>query len=289
MRPLLVMTLLAGVFSGPLLADFSYESRIQVGRGTNKPIFSTHLIKGNRMATVTKDHATVVDVDAETILEINFAKKTYSAMTFAQMKKAPDQAKKENIFQVSTKYTGRTKAIGLWNAKEEFSSMTNEGANKEASPETVTHITVDSWMLTYPGFEEVEDFLRKLAAKLGYAYASGMLEIDVAKPGLLAAFEELGKMIHQTDEAPVESTIRMWTGHSAPSDEDAAPSSQKSGVVAGALSRLGSLGRKKTGEQESAPPGLLLEVTIELSNFNGGLTADSKFNIPAGFKQLQSH
>jgi hypothetical protein len=206
------------------------------------------------------------------------------------MKKTLDQATKGITFQVSTKYTGRTKAIGLWSSKEQVSTMANESANnQEASPETVTHITVDSWMLTYPGFEEVEDFLRKLAAKLGYAYASGMLEIDVAKPGLLAAFEELGKMIHQTDEAPVESTIRMWTGHSAPSDEDAAPSSQKSGVVAGALSRLGSLGRKKTGEQESAPPGLLLEVTIELSNFNGGLTADSKFNIPAGFKQLQSH
>src|SRR2546423_12769042 len=86
-----------------LLADFSYEESTKITGGmmagmmkfagafskqAREPIQSNVAIKGNRMAHWSKDRATVIDLDSETITEINFPKKTYSVMTFAEMKQA---------------------------------------------------------------------------------------------------------------------------------------------------------------------------------------------------------
>jgi len=214
-----------------------------------------------------------------------------------------DGASANAIFQVSSKSTGRTKAIGFLSAKELIVTMTIEDASREAEPsaspdsvlrpQPVTHILVDSWLLTIPGSGEAEDLRRKLGEKLSYAYASGMFEIGMVKPELLPGFEQLAKVIAQVDEMPVESTIRMagpGSGDLAPSG-DATSSSQKSGVVSGALSRLGSMGRKKTNGRQSASsadePDILVEMTTELSDINAGTADESKFNVPAGFKQVQ--
>jgi len=282
MRNFLVFTLLAGAFSGTLRADFRYDTRTELSGsnfGARKPAVSTHFIKGNRMATFTKDHAMIVDLEKETILDIDFAKKTYVSTTFAQMKQTVGHAGAEAIFQASSKSSDRTKSIGLWTANELIVTMT--------AP--MIHILVDSWMMAMPGYSEVEEFRHKLAQKLGYAYASGMSDIGIAEPELLPGFEELGKMVNQSDDMPVESTIRMGGPDSGDLGESrlAVSSSEKGGLVSGALSRLGSLGRKKNSARDTAPPGMLIQITTELSNFSAGPVDESKFNVPPGFKQLQ--
>src|SRR6202163_1301896 len=90
-----------------LLADFSYEQSTKITGGmmagamkfagafskqAREPLQSTVAVKGNRMFNGNKDHASVIDLDSETITEINFQKKTYSVMTFAEMKQAMEQA-----------------------------------------------------------------------------------------------------------------------------------------------------------------------------------------------------
>src|SRR5436305_7936372 len=55
------------------------------------PIKSTTSIKGNRMVHRTADSASIIDIDKETITQINYAKKTYSVATFAQIKQAMDE------------------------------------------------------------------------------------------------------------------------------------------------------------------------------------------------------
>jgi hypothetical protein len=283
MRNLLVITLLTGVFSGTLRADFRYDSRIQTSGGNfggGKAAVATHFIKGNRMATFTKDHATIVDLEKEVILDIDFAKKNYLSTTFAQMKQTLNRPAAEATFQVASKSTGRTKSIGLWTENELIVTMT--------AP--TIRILAESWILAMPGYAEVEEFRHKLALKLGYAYASGMSDIAMAKPELFPGFEELGEMVHQIDDMPVESTIRMGGPDSGDLGESSllATSTEKGGLMAGALNRLGNLGRKKTaGDQDTAPPGMLIEITTELSNFSSGPVDDSKFNVPTGFKQIQ--
>jgi hypothetical protein len=330
MRTLLVLAVLTGGFCGALRADFGYDVTIKLtggslfqvleatgplAHGAKKPFVSTHLIKGNRMATLTKDHATIVNLDNETIFEIDFAKKTYSSMTFAQKKLILDEAMKTGIasinptgsatapaFQVSSQ-SGRTKTIGFLSARELIVTMKVEGAGAASEPgvspdsgsrpQLVTRILLDSWILTVPGFGEVENFHRQLGAKLGYAYASGMFDIGIVRPELLPGFEEIGKVIPDADDMAAEATIRMGgpgSGDLAPNDS--ASTSQK-GIVSGALSRIGSLAHKKNNGRQSAPsddepstPGLLLEMTTEVSNLAGGAADESKFNVPAGFKEV---
>ena len=90
-----------------LLADFSYEQSTKVTGGmmagamkfvgafskqAREPVQSTVAVKGNRMFHGNKDRASVIDLDNETITEINYQKKIYSVMTFAEMKQAMEQA-----------------------------------------------------------------------------------------------------------------------------------------------------------------------------------------------------
>ena len=63
------------------------------------------------------------------------------------------------------------------------------------------------------------------------------------------------------------------------------------------LGGLGGLGRSKKKEepkqeqpaaQPSSAPGVLMEMTTEMSGFSSGPVDSSKFQVPAGFKQVES-
>src|SRR5215813_8786197 len=90
-----------------LLADFSYEQTTKMTGGAmmgmmkiagafskqlREPVQNTVSVKGNRMVHWSKDHAQIIDLDSETFTDVNFPKKQYSVMTFAEMTQAMEQA-----------------------------------------------------------------------------------------------------------------------------------------------------------------------------------------------------
>src|SRR5712691_1529741 len=106
MRQLFLAAILAASCA-TVRADFTYQQTSQMtggalfemmkalgplARQSREPNVSTVIVKGNRMATVGKDHTTIMDLDKETITEIDAAKKQYSVVTFAQMKEAMQNA-----------------------------------------------------------------------------------------------------------------------------------------------------------------------------------------------------
>src|SRR5215831_16351858 len=120
-----------------LLADFSYEQTSKMtggalmgamriagafSRQAREPIQSTVAVKGNRMVHWNKDHASVIDLDAETITDIQFQKKQYSVMTFAEMTQALEQAMQKTKertdadFKMDVKETGQSKQIAGYDA-----------------------------------------------------------------------------------------------------------------------------------------------------------------------------
>src|SRR6266567_2189080 len=95
----------AVIATGVLLADFQYEqtSKITGGmvasmmkvagafsRATREPIHSTVAIKGDRMWHGSELHGQIIDLAKETITTIDYKKKTWSVMTFAEMAQAMD-------------------------------------------------------------------------------------------------------------------------------------------------------------------------------------------------------
>jgi hypothetical protein len=259
---------------GLLRADFSYQETIQIAGGpVAKPI--TYLIKGSRVAVLTKDHIRVIDADRETITEIDFPKKTYSVKTFAQTKESRGD-RPEPKFKVSRKDTGQNKPIGVLNASEVVTTMVREDIDSQ--------IVVDSWIAIMPGYEEVKDLQRKLGQKLGYAFSS--------PPGFEDMFEEVYKELYKVVGVPIEFNVKRGDAAAVAEALQAPPPPAATGV-AGALGRLGGiagLGRKKNAGElttVSQSSGTLVEARTQISNFSGGPADAAKFEIPAGFKKLE--
>jgi hypothetical protein len=215
----------AGFLCVPLRADYSYQSRIQITAGvlydalravgsrtpgnrnpasaTN--VTTTSLIKGNRMALIGRGHTTVIDIAAGTITEIEFSKKTYSVIPFPQMKKLLDdaaaQAPHEDSFKVSAEKTGQTKILGILNASETILSLAGSSGGE--------NITIDSWIGTVPGYEQMIDFNRRLADKMGYAFASGIAQLALSAPQTLQGFGEAAKELNKAPGAPLFTTIKI--------------------------------------------------------------------------------
>ena len=103
MKPYLFSGLLCAT---AVFADLQYDmtSRATGGAIVNMPIVgsrmkephtTSHYLKGNRMATVTKGTSTIWDLDAGTVTTVNTDKKTYSVMTFEQMRQMMEDSMKK--------------------------------------------------------------------------------------------------------------------------------------------------------------------------------------------------
>jgi hypothetical protein len=150
---------------GSALADASYQSSTQVTGGTlvdslkqvsflgksMSNMFSpdtTTMVHGNQKATVRKDSTDIIDLDKGEMIHIDTAKKTYSVVTFAQMRQAmqnmpaqmqqvQDQAKQaqsqqpqmpktdlKTTYKVDVKNTGVSKVVNGLMAQEQIVTMT---------------------------------------------------------------------------------------------------------------------------------------------------------------------
>jgi hypothetical protein len=209
--------------AGPVLADASYQQTSQITGGSlvqtmqsvsflskqikdlTAPNNSLTMIHGNQKAVVNRDSSEIVDLDKETITHIDSAKKTYSVVTFAQMRQAmasmPDkiaqaqaQAKAaqqqaqasqpksdlKTSFEVDVKNTGATKNVNGLSAQEQLVTMKMHvtdpnGAGTEAQ-NTVTYVvTTDMWITPDPPeIKEVRDFDMRMGQKM-------MQGVDISK------------------------------------------------------------------------------------------------------------
>ena len=148
---------LMSLASGMACADASYEQTSQITGGTLTdtirslsflgkttkdllaPTNSLTMVHGNQKAVVNKNSTEIIDLDKETITRFDTEKKTYTVMTFAQMRQAaaemmkrfqqapPQQAAAgqqpksdlKTSFEVSVKNTGQSKSVNGLNAQEQ--------------------------------------------------------------------------------------------------------------------------------------------------------------------------
>lgn len=341
-----------------LLADFQYQETTKITGGAlaglmkfagafsktvNEPITSTVYVKGNRMAHIDARAGSIIDLDKETITHIDFEKKTYSVMTFAQMRQAFEQAMakaKEQPRQndgetvdlnvkASVKETGASKDINGYNTKQYIMTLVMEGKDQKSGQTGAMGVTSDMWLAPdIADYQEIREFQRRMAEKLGMMMGGGimdrmqMMQPEVAQ-GLVQAAKEMSKM----KGIPVMTVMRMGAtqnGQPLPAASEAPEAAKAEGPSAGDIagraagnaagsaveSRMGRLGglaglggglggfgRKKKQEeppqQAQAPAagqqggGILVEATTESSGFSSASVDPSKFEVPAGFKEVQ--
>ena len=284
-----------------LSADFSYQEKTAITGGVaaaamkvagvfskqaREPVVSTVSVKGDRLMHRSAYRASIIDLGSQTITEIDLQKKTYSVMTFAEMKQMMEQASQKMQqqkgadvkFKVSADATGNARQIGGFDTKEMLVKMQAEATDQQSGQSGGMVIDMDVWLApSVSGYQEVRDFDRRMAAKLDWTPGSQMAmgQANVAK-GMAEAYKEVSKL----DGVPVYETITM-NGQSQPG------STQQQAPRPSLGSALG-LGRTKQSSSDSpqAPPSLM-EMTRELSAFSAGPVDDAEFAVPAGFKKVE--
>lgn len=228
-----------------LYADFSYEQTTKItggamvgmmkfagafskdARKAMDPIKSTTSVKGNRMVHRTADSASIIDIDKETITQINYAKKTYSVATFAQIRQAMDdmsqKAREQKAsteqkgnngqqldmhFDVKVNDTGQSKQINGNNAHEMIMTITMQGADQKSGAKGGIDMTTDMWIAPQvAGYQEVRDFYRRMSEKL--EWTPGANPIMASRPDMARAMAQLYKEGAKLDGMPVYETIKM--------------------------------------------------------------------------------
>jgi hypothetical protein len=320
-------------------ADFSYQESAQMTGGTMLTVLklggpftrgaraaqiSTVAIKGNRMLRSDKDSTSIIDLDKETITDIDISKKTYSVTTFAQiraaMEKAVEEAKKrdkskdtkgaEMKFKVTAKATGETKEIRTLTAKELVIGMEMQATDTKTGETGSFNMANEAWMANVAGYDQVKVFELKMAQKMAAAFRPGMEQMATTQPMMVQGMAEAAKEMAKVDGVPIQSVMRMGSGTvedleaaGKKSEADKGDGKGKSGgavagAIAGRITGIGGFGRKKADDNKQdkqakddgkAPAAvILMEMTTNLSEFSTGPVDEAKFQIPAGFKEVLS-
>jgi hypothetical protein len=326
-KRLVIPACIVVVAAGTLFADFSYDQTTKItggamagamkvvgvlSRQAAQPVKTTTLLKGDRMATVSADSLQVIDLSRETVTEINLKNRTYSVVTFAQMAQAMEAAfkkasadsgtKTDVNFKASVQETGQTKTISGLDTREVILKMVLEATDKDSGNKGAMNMVSNIWLArSVPGYGELRDFQQRMAAKL--AWMPGSSAFAQGRGDMAKAFSDLAKESAKLDGVPVLQIVSMGgSAEGQAGQQQAQPRQQEeqsAPSIGGALGRLGGLGglgrRKQTEEPKqgqqtasSGAPGTLMELTTESSNFSSASVDASKFEVPAGFKQVES-
>ena len=249
---IVALTLVTSPF---LFADYTYQETTQLTGGSllhmmkmvghfssdarkaGEPIVSTVYLKGNRMATVNPDSIEIIDLDKETITHVDVQKKTYTVMTFDQMKQQIENARQEMqkkqaehpaaqpsnpnaddvkvSFDVKVRKTGAEKQVSGLSGKEAILTMTMNATDQTTQQTGAMAITNDMWLVPeVPGYDQVRDFHKRMAEKMAVAMQGMGMDFTrmlAQNPGATDALKDMGKEMQKIDGVPIQQIMRMGT------------------------------------------------------------------------------
>lgn len=223
-------------------ADLKYQQTTQVSgammdmmknmpfMGNKVPgdVATTHYLKGDtlRVDTFTNGQLTsseITRLDREEIIHIDHQKKTYSIMTFAQlrtqMEKSMAQMKKgdSNVQvtpKISVKDTGETKLINGFNTRHMILNMTFEAQDQKSEQKGSMDMASDLWITKdAPAFEEQRRFDQRMAEKLGtaelYKDAAAMMPGMMQDPKMSQGMDQMKKEMEKLAGTPILTIVSM--------------------------------------------------------------------------------
>jgi hypothetical protein len=267
-------------------------------------------------------------------------KKQYTVMTFEQLKEQMEAAEKKAEaeqkksapasapqqqpsntdvkFTVHVRNTGQSKQVAGLDSSESILTMNMDATDKSSGETGTMAITNDMWLAPeIPGYDEVKEFYRKLALKMGTVFSGAVNPSMLAQyPGASQGLGDMAKEMSKLKGTPVLQVMRMGTttnGQPLPaaseaplpaSDSPKAPSAgqvAQDSVASSIASKLGGFGGFGHKKQADPPPPadsgsgtaaaqpaytVLMETNTQLTSFSR--TADAaSFNIPAGFSKVE--
>jgi hypothetical protein len=289
---------------------FSKDAR-QATQGTT----STISFKGNKMRREDSlGQVEIIDLDARQITHIDTKKKTYSTMTFDEMKARMEEARKkaeaeqakrnkEQPSQVKitpkvtiTPGTGSKKILD-YTAKETKMRVDMEMTSDDPKAKGQTAnmwVDSDAYIAPVKGYDEVKHFYQRMAKELDWLPGTMM----GGNPQIAPAMVEYRKSATALNGMPLFSLVSVGMAGQQGAPQQTSHDHQKSSgnPITGGIGGLFGKKKKKDDtaqdDQSNAKPsgaaGSLMDTTSEVTSVSTSTVDASLFKIPDGYKQVEA-
>ena len=246
-KRILIMSALCVAAQIASAADFQYQEKTQITGGsalammkvagtfskqarqiTDPTVYSV-FVQSDRMARVSSLSTEIIDLDKETITNIDHNKKQYTVMTFEQLKRqmerAAEKMKEEQAkqkkqadaptdtkleFDVKVHETGATKEIAGVSTKEAIMNLTMKATDTKSKESGTLAMTSDMWLAPeIPGYSAVRDFYMRYAAKAGIMMGESFRGMAAMPAGMGEGTAALVKEMQKLQGVPVLQVMRV--------------------------------------------------------------------------------
>jgi hypothetical protein len=292
------------------------------GKGAREGVTSTVALKGNRKLTQTDNSGQIIDLAEEKVYEIDFKKKNYKVVTFADIRREFEEAQrkaqeeqrkaeakeakenktaerdpnaKEVEVDFSVKNTGEKKTINGFDTHQAIAIVTVREKGKKLEESGGLVMTSDMWLAPRnPALKEIADFDLKYAQKVYGSTIAGASAQDMAAamamyPQMKQAIARMNAEGGKVDGTPILTTITMEAVKSAEqmAEEAKAGSSSGGGTPTSVGGLLGGIARRRAQNNNNDAPkdrATVLTTSVEVLKMTTTVGAD-EVAIPAGFKE----
>jgi hypothetical protein len=292
---------------------FSKDAR-QATSGTT----SILSFKGNKMRRESSNGMTeIYDLDGKRIINIDTKHKTYSVVTFEEMRAQLEEAKRKAAEQQAKKKGGESQVkitpkiaitpgsgsrqILNYTAKEmktrvdmEMQGQDSKGQNQSGN----MWVNSDAYIAPVKGWDEMKKFYTKMAKELDWlpgAMFGG--DAQISQPMV-----EYRKSTANLNGMPLVSYVSVGMGPNpgttGQTAAQASPSPEKkegnviSKGIGGMLGGFGKKNKNDSAQQGSSsagqPSGSLMDMMTEVTSVSNSSVDASLFEIPAGYKQVEA-
>lgn len=236
---------------------------------------------------------TITRLDKEMIWNIDMLKKTYTEMTFDDMKKMmgmataeSEKAAEEDVeakVTVDVKKSGQKKKIAGYECEEFIIKMVAEGRDVMSGETQEFEVNTHLWVSPkVKGYDQIESFQKKMAEKMGFEgkYEPGLAQV-LTRYGIEA--EELTKKMKEIKGFPMLTVVKMkTTAETAELDEEEKAEQKEAMEMA-----MKMMGKKMEKAEEPEEEGVLMTMTTEITEIQVKDVTDSEFELPEGLKKQE--
>jgi hypothetical protein len=331
-----IVTLLALLLSTSTacFADFQYTENSKVTGGAmvgmtkflgafskdakqaTQPTSSTISLKGNRMRREDNlGKVEVIDLDGRRFVHIDLKTKSYSVMTFDEMRAQIEEARQKAAEQQAKRGKGQnpqvkitpkisltpgngTRQILNYTAKETKTRVDMEMQSQDPKPGSAAMwMTADAWIAPVKGHDELKAFYLRLAKELDWLPGA----VLGANPQMNVASVELQKSNARLNGMPLLTYTSMGmgpgqAGTSGQNQQQSQPQSHSSNPVSAIGGLFGKKKKDDSAQQDSgsaagapaSPSGSLMDITTEVTSISTSRLDAALFETPGGFKQIEA-
>jgi hypothetical protein len=319
--------------STPCFADFQYTEITKItggaaagamkfagvfskdARQATQGATSTISFKGNKMRREdSMGQIEIIDLDARRITQIDTKKKTYSTITFDEMrarmeearkKAAAEQAKRNKEQASQVKITPKvtitpgsgSKKILDYTAKETKMRVDMEMTSDDPKAKGQTAnmwVDSDSYIAPVKGYDEVKHFYQRMAKELDWLPGT----LLGANPQIAPAMVEYRKSATALNGMPLFSLVSVGMAGQPGAPQQTSHDDQKSSgnpITSGIGGLFGKKKKKDDAAQDdksNAKPtgaaGSLMDTTSEVTSVSTSAVDANLFKVPDGYKQVEA-